>query len=393
MLLFVEMDLQNIKPVSGLVFAHVPGSSGLRIVHVYYDIKPTFAAQHSRIVDLSTLSTAQDSLEIYFDGDPLRVRYVRIVLEQYPDGPLCISVSPIICSHYCAGCCQTVQMIDPSTIGVLQIAAESNSLAPVQVWQTGHKKCYCVHPEIHASERGFVSERIFTASAEQSPKTLGGALHFYHCLHPMRAFQEPCDNRDSKYTLQIRQLAAYENGTRSFVSDRIIDLMQPQPIILIQNVAMVINWSSVDESITPVYIADQAITKTRCTGIMAFLVTVDTNKQQTPLTYANFKNLQFFFYYAHDGVLRPVPVIAMESPAANQYRIRSDLFCTLAKKYTDVHTLCDCNLQLGHVDPWGVPLNAILAPVIHIFVYVYKVHMCIYILRGGMRSWTNCFFL
>jgi len=30
---------------------------------------------------------------------------------------------------------------------------------------------------------------------------------------------------------------------------------------------------------------------------------------------------------------------------------------------------------------------------IHIFVYVYKVHMCIYMLRGGMRSWTNRFFL
>jgi len=29
----------------------------------------------------------------------------------------------------------------------------------------------------------------------------------------------------------------------------------------------------------------------------------------------------------------------------------------------------------------------------HIFVYVYKVHMCIYMLRGGMRSWTDCFFL
>jgi len=30
---------------------------------------------------------------------------------------------------------------------------------------------------------------------------------------------------------------------------------------------------------------------------------------------------------------------------------------------------------------------------IHIFVYVYKVHMCTYMLGGGMRSWTNCFFL
>jgi len=27
---------------------------------------------------------------------------------------------------------------------------------------------------------------------------------------------------------------------------------------------------------------------------------------------------------------------------------------------------------------------------IHVFVYVYKVHMCMYIIGGGMRSWTNC---
>jgi len=26
-------------------------------------------------------------------------------------------------------------------------------------------------------------------------------------------------------------------------------------------------------------------------------------------------------------------------------------------------------------------------------VYVYKVHMCMYMLEGGMRSWTDCFFL
>jgi len=30
---------------------------------------------------------------------------------------------------------------------------------------------------------------------------------------------------------------------------------------------------------------------------------------------------------------------------------------------------------------------------INIFVYVYKVHMCMYMLRGGMRPWTNSFFL
>jgi len=34
-----------------------------------------------------------------------------------------------------------------------------------------------------------------------------------------------------------------------------------------------------------------------------------------------------------------------------------------------------------------------LNPSIHIFVYVYTVHMCMYMLIGRMRSWTNCFFL
>jgi len=136
----------------------------------------------------------------------------------------------------------------------------------------------------------------------------------------------------------------------------------------VQGVTTVIDWSGVDDNITPVYIADQAIAKTPCTGIMASFVTVDTNSQQTsilvPLSYANFETLQFFFYYAHDGVPTPVPVIAVDSPAASQYRLRDDLFCTLETKYTDVQTLCDCDSQVGHVDPWGVPLTAILVPII-----------------------------
>jgi len=41
----------------------------------------------------------------------------------------------------------------------------------------------------------------------------------------------------------------------------------------------------------------------------------------------------------------------------------------------------------GPKNPDGLNLG------IHIFVSVYKVHMCIYMLRGRMRSWTNCFFL
>jgi len=30
---------------------------------------------------------------------------------------------------------------------------------------------------------------------------------------------------------------------------------------------------------------------------------------------------------------------------------------------------------------------------IYIFVNMFKVHMCMYMLAGGMRFWTNCFFL
>jgi len=30
---------------------------------------------------------------------------------------------------------------------------------------------------------------------------------------------------------------------------------------------------------------------------------------------------------------------------------------------------------------------------IHLFVYVYKVHIYMYVLGGGMKSWTNRFFL
>ena len=40
----------------------------------------------------------------------------------------------------------------------------------------------------------------------------------------------------------------------------------------------------------------------------------------------------------------------------------------------------------GPKNPDGLNLDK------HIFVYAYKVHMCIYMLRGGMRSSTNCFF-
>jgi len=41
----------------------------------------------------------------------------------------------------------------------------------------------------------------------------------------------------------------------------------------------------------------------------------------------------------------------------------------------------------GPKNPHGLNLG------IHIFVHVYKIHMCIYMLGGRMKSWTKCFFL
>jgi len=81
----------------------------------------------------------------------------------------------------------------------------------------------------------------------------------------------------------------------------------------------------------------------------------------------------------------------------------SSLFLTRVEVYvcvsvcirTHTHTLHRCS----DVSP-GVGMRHLEDPKnpdglnhdIHIFVYVYKVHMCIYMLRGGMRSWTDCFF-
>jgi len=55
--------------------------------------------------------------------------------------------------------------------------------------------------------------------------------------------------------------------------------------------------------------------------------------------------------------------------------------------YSDVSPGVGMRHLEGPKNPDGLNLG------IHIFVYVYKVHMCMYMLGGGMRSWTNCFFL
>jgi len=74
---------------------------------------------------------------------------------------------------------------------------------------------------------------------------------------------------------------------------------------------------------------------------------------------------------------------------------RSVRVCECVYTHTHTHT---AQMRCSDVSP-GVGMRHLEGPKnpdglnldIHIFVYAYKVHMYIYMLRGRMRSWTNCF--
>ena len=71
--------------------------------------------------------------------------------------------------------------------------------------------------------------------------------------------------------------------------------------------------------------------------------------------------------------------------------------CMCVYTHTHIHT---AHMGYSDVSP-GVGMRHLEGPKnsdgpnlgIYIFVYVYKVHICMYMLGGGMTSWTNCFFL
>jgi len=58
---------------------------------------------------------------------------------------------------------------------------------------------------------------------------------------------------------------------------------------------------------------------------------------------------------------------------------------TANMEYSDVSPGVGMRQLEGTKNPDGRNLG------IHAFVHVYKVHICMYILGGRMRSWTNCF--
>jgi len=71
--------------------------------------------------------------------------------------------------------------------------------------------------------------------------------------------------------------------------------------------------------------------------------------------------------------------------------------CVCVYTHTRTHTA-----QMGYLDVSpGVGMRYLEGPKnpdglnlgIYVFVYVYIIRMCVYMLEDGMRSWTNCFFL
>jgi len=71
--------------------------------------------------------------------------------------------------------------------------------------------------------------------------------------------------------------------------------------------------------------------------------------------------------------------------------------CTCVNTHTRTHTahmgcsVVSLGARIRHLEGLTKPDGPNFG--IYIFVYVYKVYMCMYMLGGGMRSWTNCFFL
>ena len=56
--------------------------------------------------------------------------------------------------------------------------------------------------------------------------------------------------------------------------------------------------------------------------------------------------------------------------------------------YSDVSPGVEMRHLEGPKNPDGLNLG-----ILHIFVYVFKVYMCMYMIGGRMRSWNNCVLL
>ena len=354
----LEMDLKTVKALSGLVFAPVPHSAHFGMVRVHYDVEPYFSAGLFQTTDLSHLSVQNHNIstEMFFDDGPVRARYVRIVLQEYPGNPPCIAVAPILCDYRCEGCCQSVQTVDLTALPPLQAAVDAappDTDAVVGVWHTGHNKCACSQQHAITNRPGVVVERVF------STYHLGN-LSFFECHETKHTPLDAYDNRHMTYTLALR--VPYASGHRALVSDSIIDFADPrEPVLLRQGVTTSIDWSNSVNANNPVFIANQGNTKTMYTGSANgdITVTVDMATRRTSILVTDsavaFATMTLFYFYDTAAVSKPVAftlVDMVHTPPS----LRPDLFCSVHNEYAQVHTLCPCNYSGGFTDPFGVPL-------------------------------------
>jgi len=250
----VEMDLKKITAVTGLVFTYVPDSPLFGKVRVHYDISPDFSGERSQTMDLSSMGTFFTSannmqqrvqkLVLYFTGGLVRGRYFKIVLLEYPSAPPCVRVVPIVCVYACEGCCELQQAVDPQIIPSMLAASQNqahNITTVANVWHTGDKMCRCADAQYNVTTSGFVFERVFSPIAAGMSSGVLRSLRKFECRGDENAGQVAYDGRYSKHKLGRSTL--YESGHKALLADGIIDFDAPEPIVLQQGVATIIDWS------------------------------------------------------------------------------------------------------------------------------------------------------
>jgi len=101
----------------------------------------------------------------------------------------------------------------------------------------------------------------------------------------------------------------------------------------------------------------------------------------------------------HGGLFmteREIGVLSVSSPFLTRVGVYVGV-CVCICTHTHTHTVhmgylvVSPGVEMRHLEGPKNPDEGNLS--IHVFVYVYKLHMCMYMLGGRMRSWTHCFFL
>ena len=377
----VTMDLGKNVPLTGLVFTYVSDSPKFLNVRVYYDIEQHFPSNRWEWVDLSLLGTSYTNsinkvvfignMNMTFTGEPRRARYIRIVVQKYPSNPPCIRVVPIVCPYFCVGLCQQVQVVDATTLPVFMQSITAGTVATV--WHTGDKLCRCARHSYNDTVVALVFERVFATfeSFDKPSRSIG----MFECHVDDGVLSQPYDGRYSRNVLGQR--VKYATGYKALLHDGIIDMDSPQPIIIQQGVATVIDWSL---SRVPVVIAHQSAQLYNCdeSGVgnessLAYsnhcqFVRTDYGAGTTtilvPDTFATFADLKYFFRLQGTELGEPVSIVPVRatSPSFPSLFSRPAFSCTQYVQYTQVDTLCPCDIALNYTDGHGMGINISIEP-------------------------------